>query len=302
MWPGEARAAALPSALPTYRSSHHHTNSGLSDDAALELALANSRKETETAQASPPEWEDIAQHFRSMHPHASTIQTTNLLTAVAPLQGQFEVKNVPGDGFCLLHAVNATLDERTETRTTPVRLDELRNYVNRVPVAYRTDCNKDLETYDRSGRVNNLDAAWIYAICMHTRSTVALMTHATVNVYVYVSPEYDRNATSIMNCVESTITGGANVIYLLQHNNHFWAAKPTATGTTLSAFLIAARQNVRVSLTPVDLNGPADAPAGMLADAPGAPGDARCCVERERVEDIRGALRRVNDLLPQCVS
>ena len=215
----EARAAALPSAPPAYRSSAD--NLGLSDEEALRLAerrsledasppstttsqqeeitpteradldwaIAASLVEEEKVKTRQREWQDIDEHFRQEFPNALSPETTGLLQAVAPLRGRFEVQNVPGDGLCLLHAVNATLNERTPTRITQVRLDELAQYVDRIPALVRAECVADLEAH-RGGRpTNDLAAAWIYAICMHTRCTVALMTHATVHVHMYVPTE-----------------------------------------------------------------------------------------------------------------
>ena len=98
----------------------------------------------------------------------------------------------------------------------------------------------------------------------------------------------------------STMDSDENVLYLLQHNGHFWAMRPTAAGTTLSAFLAAARQNTAsISWTPVGPDGLMDAPLAP-ADGPAAPGETRCCVERENVEAIRDALRQLDGLLPRC--
>ncbi len=189
---------------------------------------------------------------------------------------------------------------------TRVRLNELRRYVGNLSSVHQSICREDLERYDQNS-VDDLDVAWIYAIVMHLRKTVVLLTHATTTVYVHVPDAYDQTANAMLNCVMSA-TASDDVIYLLQHSGHFYAVRPTEEGggggqMTLLQFLSIAREAKLPNpmYFPVDARGDAAivAPDASSAAPPEAAAN-RCCVEREQIQRMREAMQRLEETFSRC--
>lgn len=177
-------------------------------------------------------WEDVSRFFRRDLQHVDPRADLNVLPPVQQesvrfvrlmdaLAGMLNVLEVRGDGFCLLHAVNAVL-----TLDAPLTLESLEAVLPVYEAALATDAvrhiKEDLAKVARGEVVNDLAEDWLELIAKHMDRSILLIDH-------------DRAV--LMNKTAH------DTYYVIRRANHFYAAALSGT-TTKRALLETLQKHV----------------------------------------------------------